>query len=94
MRIQLKIRKNTWEEWEVRYLVDGVEDEGKTYYTDDYDDAVQTKESIEKGIPYCIRTQALCCGDMDFCPCWNETEGWCEQDCLNEFYKEHGHDPD
>jgi len=50
-KLRLRIRRTTgWDEWQVVWLenVTGVfhRNEAKTYYTDDLEDAVQTRETM------------------------------------------------
>ena len=45
--VTLKIKKID-DEYAVLWIENGVIDEGKTYYTDDKDDAIQTKNAIIK----------------------------------------------
>lgn len=42
------VRDNEWDEWHVQYLIDGKVDEAKTYYTEDYQDAVSTMLAMKK----------------------------------------------
>ena len=45
--VYLRIRKTgNGDEWAVQWIQDGVYDEGKTYYTDAKDDAIDTKKAI------------------------------------------------
>ncbi len=37
-----------WEEYQVRYIEDGVVNEDKTYYTEDYNDALDTMVAMKK----------------------------------------------
>ncbi len=44
--ITIQLIKNNFDEYEVQYLENGVKNEAKTYYTDDHDDAVGTKNLL------------------------------------------------
>lgn len=46
----LKIRKNDFDEYEVQYLINGIKNEDRTYYTDDLDDAKATLILMQKEI--------------------------------------------
>ena len=40
--------KKVLDEWVVQWIQDGIYDEGKTYYTDDKLEAIETKKAIIK----------------------------------------------
>ena len=48
MTIEIKIKKNEMDEFEVQWIEDGKKSEAKTYYTDDEDDAIMTKVAMEE----------------------------------------------
>lgn len=48
MVIKIKIKKNELGEFEVQWLEDGKKNEAKTYYTDDYDDAIITRNAMKR----------------------------------------------
>lgn len=49
IEVKLRIKRYPeWNEWRVEWIQDGVYDEGKTYFTDDKQDAIDTKEAIIK----------------------------------------------
>lgn len=47
MKVEIKIEKNEYDEYEVQWLEDGFKNEEKTYYTDDEEDAKLTKLAME-----------------------------------------------
>ena len=49
IEVKLRIKRDSeWNEWRVEWVQDGVYDEDKTYFTDDKQDAIETKEAIIK----------------------------------------------
>lgn len=48
MAIKIEIKRNEWDEFEVQWIVNGKKIEAKTYYTDDRDDAIATKCTMQK----------------------------------------------
>ena len=50
MAVKLDIKKNSYGEFVVRWIEDGRRIEAKCYYTDDKQDAVDTKKEMQKEI--------------------------------------------
>lgn len=49
--ITLKIKKNTQlDEYCVAYIIDGRKDEAKSYYTDNFSDAIETKKAMQREV--------------------------------------------
>jgi len=48
MTIKIKIKKNDFGEFEVQWLENGKKNEAKTYHTDDYDDAIVTRNEMKR----------------------------------------------
>lgn len=48
MSVQIKIKKNEYDEYEVQWIENGIHSEAKTYYTNDKEDAELNKVAMEK----------------------------------------------
>ena len=47
IEVKLRIKRDSeWNEWRVEWIQDGIYDEDKTYFTDDKQDAIDTKKAI------------------------------------------------